>query len=82
MPQGRGWGADALCQDEINNMTIKTHSLLPTCAFHINRVRKVKGELQLLLRVNVRLDNGGTKDMKILVDTGAEANLIRRIFFG
>jgi hypothetical protein len=40
--------------------------------------RKVGKERQLLLKTDVELRNGDLQKMDILVDTGAEANLIRK----
>ena len=36
------------------------------------------GDMQLVLKIPARLPNGVTKELKILVDTGAEANLVRK----
>ena len=43
----------------------------------VNQVRSYNGALQLILQVGAKLANGQCKQIKILVDTGAEANLIK-----
>ena len=48
--------------------------------YPINQVKSYRDALQLILEMEAILENGTVKTMKILVDTGAEANLIRKGF--
>ena len=45
---------------------------------HVNRIWRAGDNLQLMLRVLVEFDDGSEKELKILVGTGAEANVIRK----
>ena len=49
-------------------------------SYQLNKVRKVGEHLQLLMKVSVLFSNGTRKIMSVLVDTGAEANLVRKGF--
>ena len=49
----------------------------PRRVYRLGVARKEPEYLQLLMRVRCRLANGRHKTLKILVDTGAQANLIR-----
>ena len=46
--------------------------------YPLNRVMTCKGVMQLILEMEVELTNGSRKLIKVLVDTGAEANLVKR----
>jgi len=50
-------------------------------SYQLNKVRTVGDHLQLLMKIHVLLSNGAEKDLSVLVDTGAEANLIKKGFF-
>ena len=43
----------------------------------MNKVHKVGEDLQLLMNIQVRTNDGTRKSVSVLVDTGAEANLVR-----
>jgi len=47
-------------------------------SYQLNKVRTVGDHLQLLMKIRVLLSNGAEKDLYVLVDTGAEANLVRK----
>ena len=45
---------------------------------HAGQIRSFREALQLILKVDATFENGETKQIWVLIDTGAEANLIRR----
>ena len=51
--------------------------LQPPQNFFINRMKKEHDYLQLLMGVRCRTPNGRVRKLRILMDTGAQANLIR-----
>ena len=46
-------------------------------SYKMNKVHKVGEDLQLLMNIQVRTNDGTRKSVSVLVDTGAEANLVR-----
>ena len=46
-------------------------------SYKTNKVHKVGEDLQLLMNIQVRTNDGTRKSVSVLVDTGAEANLVR-----
>ena len=50
--------------------------LLPDTIYRVKRNRN--GDLQMLLQVQARAPTGDLYPLKVLVDTGAQANLVRR----
>ena len=49
-------------------------------SYQLNKVRTVGDHLQLLMKIRVLLSKGAEKDLSVLVDTGAEAKLIKKGF--
>ena len=45
--------------------------------FVTGQVRKCKEEMQLLMKIQTELPNGQIEFLDVLVDTGAEANLVK-----
>ena len=58
-------------------MEVPQRLLKPRENYPVNQVKSDKGALQLILEISAELSSGEIKPMKILVDTGAEANLIK-----
>ena len=51
--------------------------LQPQNFYEVGSLRHKNNNLQLILRLPLTLANGETREIKALIDTGAEANLIR-----
>ena len=51
--------------------------LLPKMEYKVNHIKVGQEYLQLLMRIHCRLPNGRTRKLRVLVDTGAQVNLIR-----
>ena len=51
--------------------------LRPINSYVIGSCNRVSQNLQLMMKIPVTLPNGDTQTLRILVDTGAEANLVR-----
>jgi hypothetical protein len=51
--------------------------LLDKNRYQIGRIRTIGDDKQLCIRVMAILPNGERKPMKVLIDTGAEVNLIK-----
>ena len=51
--------------------------LLPKTEYRVNHIKVGQEYLQLLMRIHCRLPNGRTRKLRVLIDTGAQVNLIR-----
>ena len=80
--QGIRWGVWALLMEgeptHEEPKIIRLKSRMVKKKYPITGVRKFSKDRQLLIRTKVELSNGEERKMDILVDTGAEANLIRQ----
>ena len=61
---------------------VKQYNLWNANCFDVGSVHHKGDELQLVLSVAIILPNGERRTMKVLVDTGAQANLIRKGLIG
>ena len=64
-------------EGEQNWVCIPNRMLKPTCGYQTNQIRKVGKKNQLLMLVPVILPDETVRKLKILVDTGAEANIVK-----
>ena len=78
-PAEEGDQADASADASDTNvpMRLPERMLEPRNKYPVNEIRTFRGALQLILEMDATLENGKVKPIRILVDTGAEANLIR-----
>ena len=59
------------------NLKIQTRMLQDVGFLKCGEIRKIGQVLQLLMKIPTKLPNGEEKKLEILVDTGAEANLVK-----
>jgi hypothetical protein len=65
-------------ENEEGKVSIPKRLLMQACQYRVGRVKTLGDEKQLCMNVLAILPNGDRKPIKVLIDTGAEANLIKR----
>ena len=73
----RGQPPPPAAQPQGEKIVIPERLRAPKAHYPIRFARQMENELQLVLELKTELEGGERRNLKVLVDTGAEANLIR-----
>jgi hypothetical protein len=63
--------------DLTTKIVVASRMLRPTNFYEVGSLKTRNNNLQLILKLPLTMKNGETVEIKALIDTGAEANLIR-----
>ena len=66
---------------EAQILPIKSGMLQDSSKYFVGQLKNFGDELQLVMLLQIYTPNGGSKALKALIDTGAEASLVRRGLF-